>query len=263
MRNQQVSLLLEEPLFLREEKKHKLHQEKDRSVSLGREMCEKAFRKYRLNFNQLVKSSEMDEIVSSFGVKSMDDLIANVGFGKITPLQIIKKFEPKTEESKPSLFNKLINRPKKKKDSEGIVVKGLEDILVKFGKCCQPVPGDPITGYITQGKGVTVHRVNCIHALKMNPERQITVEWNEKVSEAYPVRINVLSYDRFGLLAEITTMISKNGANILSANAEMQDNKSVIAKFTISVNNKDQLQKVISAVKKIKYVHGVERTDRE
>lgn len=238
-------------------------QEKDRSVSLGREICEKAFRKYKLNFNQLSKSSEMDNILSTFGVKNVDDLIANVGYGKITPLQIIKKFEPKTEENKVSLLDKLINRPKKRKDSEGIIVKGLEDILVKFGKCCQPVPGDPVTGYITQGKGVTVHRVSCVHALKLNPERQISVEWNERVSEAYPVGINVLSYDRFGLLADITATISKNGANILSANAEMQDNKSVLATFMISVNNKDQLQKVIAAVKRIKHVQGVERTDRQ
>ncbi|MBU0993591.1 MAG: bifunctional (p)ppGpp synthetase/guanosine-3',5'-bis(diphosphate) 3'-pyrophosphohydrolase [Proteobacteria bacterium] len=238
-------------------------QEKDRSVSLGREICEKAFRKYKLNFNQLMKSKEAEDIVASFGLKTADDLIANVGYGKITSLQIIKKFEPKTDQSKTSLFTKLISRPKKIKPSEGIVVKGLEDILVKFGKCCQPVPGDPITGYITQGRGVTVHRINCIHALKMNPDRQIDVNWNKEVGETFPVRILVHSYDRFGLLADITATISKCGANIVNANTKSMDNKTVDAKFTISVEDKEQLHKVISSIKKIKLVQSVKRVDRQ
>ena len=238
-------------------------QEKDRSISLGREMCEKAFRKYRINFNQAIKSKETDDIVTSFGLKTVDDLIANVGYGKITPLQIIKKYEPQTIDDKASLLTKLINRPKKTKASEGIIVKGLEDILVKFGKCCQPVPGDPITGYITQGKGVSVHRVSCLHALKMNPDRQIDVEWNRDVSETFPVKIVVHAYDRFGLLADITVTISKCGANIQNANTKSLDNKTVDAKFTIAVKDKEQLHKVISAIKKIKHVQGVKRVDRQ
>lgn len=239
-------------------------QEKDRSISLGKEICEKAFRKYKLNFNQLMKSEQALSIVESFGLKTLEDLIANVGYGKIPALQIIKKFDPKTEPEKPpSLFTKLIRRPPKNKSTEGVIVKGLEDILVKFGKCCQPVHGDPVTGYITQGKGITVHRINCIHALKMNPDRKIDVEWSKEGGEAFPVRISVHAHDRFGLLADITAAISKCSANILYANTKSMENGVADLKFTISVSNKDQLQQVISSLKKIKLVQSVKRMDRQ
>ncbi|MBT8358436.1 MAG: bifunctional (p)ppGpp synthetase/guanosine-3',5'-bis(diphosphate) 3'-pyrophosphohydrolase, partial [Deltaproteobacteria bacterium] len=180
-------------------------EEKDRSLSLGREMCEKAFRKYRLNFNASVKSEEMEKVADHFGFKTVEDLIANVGYGKITPLQVVRKFalKPELEEKRESIFNKIIGRVKKKKPRSGVIVKGVDDMLIKFGKCCQPVPGDPITGYITRGYGVTVHRAGCINALNMNPERQIDVEWNVEIEETYPVKIRIRSYDRMGLLADV------------------------------------------------------------
>ncbi|MCP3951605.1 MAG: bifunctional (p)ppGpp synthetase/guanosine-3',5'-bis(diphosphate) 3'-pyrophosphohydrolase, partial [Desulfobacterales bacterium] len=135
-------------------------QERERSLSLGREMCEKAFRKHKMNFNTQVKSQEMAKTVEFFGFKAIDDLIASVGYGKITPLQIIRRIEPKTDDAqgRESILNKLMGRVRKKKSKTGVVVKGVDDILIKFGNCCQPVPGDPITGYITRGFGVTVHR---------------------------------------------------------------------------------------------------------
>ncbi len=173
-------------------------QEKERSISLGREMCEKAFRKNRLNFNTLLKSEEMDKAVENFGFKNIDDLVASVGYGKITPLQIIRKITPKSEEEKEheSFFGKIVGRVRKKRPSAGVVVRGVDDILIKFGKCCQPVPGDPITGYITRGYGVTVHRKRCVNALKMSPERQIDVEWNVDIKETYPVKIRASSFLR-------------------------------------------------------------------
>jgi len=236
-------------------------QEKERSITLGREMCEKAFRKYRLNFNTLLKSEEMEKVVEHFGFRHVDDLIASVGYGKITPLQIVRKFEPKSEEKEDSLsfLDKIISRVRKKKPKTGVTVKGVDDILVKFGKCCQPVPGDSITGYITRGYGVTVHRTSCINAMKMSPERQIDVEWSVDIADTYPVKILVRSYDRVGLLADITANISKNGANILSANTETRDSKIVDSLFTIAVENTDHLNRVLSAIRKIKYIQHVRR----
>ena len=236
-------------------------QEKERSITLGREMCEKAFRKYRLNFNALVKSEEMDRVVEHFGFKTVDDLIANVGYGKTTPLQIIRKFEPKTEpdEEQKSIFDRLIGRVRKKKPKAGVSVKGVDDILIRFGKCCQPVPGDLITGYITRGFGVTVHRSNCINALKMSPERQIEVEWSMEAAESYPVKIRIRSLDRVGLLADIAATISKNAANILSASTETHEDKTVDTFFSIGVQSTEHLKRVLSDLKKIKMVQEVRR----
>ncbi|MBC8247406.1 MAG: bifunctional (p)ppGpp synthetase/guanosine-3',5'-bis(diphosphate) 3'-pyrophosphohydrolase, partial [Deltaproteobacteria bacterium] len=236
-------------------------QEKDQSIVLGREMCEKEFQKHRLNFPVEVKSDRMADVVAYFGFKTVDDLIATVGYGKITPLQIVRKIVPKSESEtlQESIINKLIGRVKKKKPFGGVVVKGVDDVLLKFGKCCQPVPGDSITGYITRGYGITVHRTNCVNALKVNPERQIEVEWSTEITETYPVKIRVRSYDRVGLLADIAEGISKNGANILYASTETNDIQDVDSFFTISVENTEHLRQVLSAIKKVKHVQEVKR----
>jgi guanosine-3',5'-bis(diphosphate) 3'-pyrophosphohydrolase len=237
-------------------------QEKDRSLTLGKEMLDKAFRKEKLNFHTLSKSGQIEEVGTHFGFKAVDDLIANVGYGKITPLQVVRKIAPKreAEEGEESIFNKLIGRVgRKKKLKTGVLVKGVDDILIKFGKCCQPVPGDLIVGYITRGFGVTVHRTNCVNALRMNPERQIEVEWNQEISEVYPVKIRIISQDRVGLLADVASNISKFGANIFNATSEIRDNTMVDSFFTIGVEDISHLDKILSAVRKVKRVQDVKR----
>ena len=237
-------------------------QEKERSLSLGREMLEKAFRKEKLNFNALFKTDQMAKVGASFGFKAVDDLVANVGYGKITPLQIVRKIAPKQEPEadQNSIFNKIIDRVvRKKRLKDGVLVKGVDDILIRFGKCCQPVPGDPIIGYITRGYGVAVHRTNCVNALRLTPERQIEVEWNQETSETYPVKIQIVSLDRVGLLADVVGNISKFGANILTASSETRENKMVDSYFTIGVENTSHLERILSAVRKVKLVQDVKR----
>jgi GTP pyrophosphokinase len=237
-------------------------QEKERSISLGREMLEKVFRKGKLNFNSLVKTEELADVAAQFGFKTIDDLIANVGYGKITPLQVLRKFAPKlpAEDVPESIFNKLIERVnRKKKLKTGVLVKGVDDILIKFGKCCQPVPGDTIVGYITRGYGVTIHRTNCVNALGMSPERQIEVDWNQEATEMYPVKIRIISHDRQGLLADLVGNISKYGANILHAASDTSDSKIVDSFFTIGVEDTSHLEKILSAVRKVKLVQDVKR----
>ncbi len=236
-------------------------QEKERSISLGREMLDKAFRKERLNFAVLSKSEKMTEVVGMLGLKAFDDLVANVGYGKVTPLQVVRPFtaKPATEDSRESILEKLMGRVRKKKPRAGVLVKGVEDILIKFGKCCQPVPGDPIIGYITQGFGVTVHRSSCINARRINPERQIEVEWNVESPETYPVKIRIISYDRMGLLADLVGNISKSGANILNASSNTKDNKVVESLFTITIGDTEHLDRVLSALRRVKHVQEAVR----
>jgi len=236
-------------------------QEKERSLQLGREMCEKAFRKYKLNFNQLAKSDDMHRVVESFGLKALEDLIISVGYGKITPLQVVRKIVPKTdaEQLQATLAGKPEEAARKKKISDGVIVKGVEDILVRFGKCCQPVPGDAIIGFITRGFGVTVHRSNCVNVVKTNPERLIDVEWAQKTAETFPVKIVVRALDRMGLLADVAASISKCGANILAANSETSDDKVVSSYFTLAVENTEQLEMVLSGLKNVKQVQEVHR----
>ena len=237
-------------------------QEKERSITLGREMCEKLFRKKNLSFNSFVKSGEVLQAAESFGFKFVDDLIAQVGFGKITPLQVLHKTLPdeeKEKEDKPAFLDRGLDGKSRRRTREGIVVKGLDDILVKFSKCCNPLPGDAIVGFITQGQGVAVHRKNCVNTLKMSPERKIEVQWSEDYTESYPVRIRIRSTDRSGLLADVALTISRAKANIINAHTETSDDGVVNSYFTIAVESTAQLGKIISDLKRVKQVKAVKR----
>lgn len=241
-------------------------QEKERSISLGKEMCEKLFRKKNYNFNAMLKSGELNEAAKYFGFNIVEDLIAHVGFGKITPLQLLHKAIPDSEKHKEntgdklsSIFHKIIGNKKKRKNSDGIIVKGLDDILVKFSKCCNPLPGDEITGFITQGQGVTVHRKGCVNILKMTPERQIDVQWSENYKDEYPARIRIRATDRPGLLADFTSTISKNGANINNAHSTTHEFGAVLSDFIISVSSIDQLNRVMNDLRRLKQVTDVKR----
>jgi GTP pyrophosphokinase len=237
--------------------------ENERSLTLGREMCEKAFRKSSMNFNTFIKKNdEVEKAVLSFGLKTLEELIINIGYGKITPRQLIGRISPKAKPKPSRLISKIIGRSKKKKHSESVLVKGLDDILIRFGKCCQPVPGDEIVGYITQGHGVTIHRNSCTHALEINPDRFIDVDWNISIDDdMYPVKILVRSVDKVGLFAEITSRISKIGTNILNANMEVSETNTVDSYFTLSVESVEQLSQIFSSIKKIKNVKSVKRID--
>jgi len=239
--------------------------EKERSYSLGREMCEKLFRKKNQNFNALIKSGHIGEVADTFGFKSVDDLIAHVGFGKLTPMQVLNKALPNLEkegkEEEEAILPKSAGNRSKKSDT-GIIVKGLNDVLVKFSKCCNPLPGDPITGYITQGQGVTIHRKNCINVLKMSPERLIDVQWSGEYHDSYPASIRIKTDDRFGLLADIALVITKNNANILNAKTDTSDTGVAMFYFTIMVESSSQLRKIMSALRRVKKVTEVKRVVR-
>ncbi len=242
-------------------------EDKERSVNLGREMCEKEFRKHNLNFGKLLKSDKMAQFVEQSAFQSADDLIASIGYGKYTPRKLVHQFidKPEPEEDHESILEKLITRVKKKKAKASVIVKGIDDMLIRFGKCCEPLPGDPITGYITRGFGVTVHRKTCINALKMNPERRIEVAWSLETvdAETYPVKIRVRSKDRSGLLRDTAASISKSDSNILNVHSDTYaHNNTVDSHFTISVKNINHLQKIIMSLKRVKGIKTVHRIDR-
>ncbi len=237
-------------------------QEKERSISLGREMCEKAFRKHRLNFHEQVNSPKMQEVAAEFNFKTVDDLIANIGYGKITPLQVIRRLgEEEKPEKEENILDRFIGRRKgkKKEDDQGVIVDGMDDILIRFAQCCQPVPGDPIIGYITHGSGVTIHRKGCVNAMKMNPEREIRVEWKKDSAGSFPVKLKFRARDRIGLLAEITAVISKADANIVDVQLESLPNKTVTGYFTLSIANLEHLDTVLARLRRIDTMQEIHR----
>jgi GTP pyrophosphokinase len=236
-------------------------EERKRSLALGREMCDKVLHKYHASLNKYLRSEELEKAAQDLGYKTVDDLLAGVGYGKVTPLQVARHVLPKSDvkEEKETVVTRLKDRIRGKKQKSGILVKGLDDILVRFGKCCSPLPGDPVVGYITRGQGVTVHRSSCTHAHDMDPERRIELEWSPDVEEAYPVRVHVLCHDKIGLLANITAIISEAHANIVDASVKTRADGRADCYFTITVSGADHLENVMHALKKIKSVIEVNR----
>jgi GTP pyrophosphokinase len=235
--------------------------ERTQSMALGREMCDKLLRKHHVTLNKYIKSGEIEKAAHELGYKTTDDLIAGVGYGKVTPLQVARYLLPKAEvkDEKETIVTRLKERIRGKKHRSGILVRGMDDILVRFGKCCNPLPGDPVVGYITRGQGVTAHRTSCPHALNMDPERRIELQWSPESEDVYPVRIHVLCEDRMGLLATVTAAISEGEANILDASVKTRVDQRADCYFTIAVSGADHLENVIKLVKNIKHVIKVTR----
>jgi GTP diphosphokinase / guanosine-3',5'-bis(diphosphate) 3'-diphosphatase len=210
----------------------------------------------------MLHSKEMEQAARDFNFKKIDDLIAHIGYGKVTPLQLIGKLAPDAKPKKEeTLFTKLMPRrkDKKAKDADGIVVDGLDDVLIRYGQCCQPIPGDQITGYITHGAGITVHRKGCVNALKMNPDRQIHVQWKDDSAGSFRVKLSMQAYDKVGLLAEVSSVLSQLEANIVDVNLESEKDKMVNGFFTIAVKDIDHLDDVIAKLKKIDTIQEIRR----
>jgi len=244
-------------------RQHIKTEERKQSLELGRELCDKAFRKHHLSLNKHLKSGEIRKAVEDLGYKTAEDLIAGVGYGKVTPLQVVRYFVPRSELEGPKggIVEKQKSRMRRQRPKTGILVKGVDDILVRYGKCCNPLPGDPVIGYITRGQGITVHRTACPHAMNMDSDRRIELEWAPETEELYPVRIHVLCNDKIGLLANITGAISEVKANILDASVKTRADQRAECHFTISVSGAEHLESVMASVKKIKQVIAVSRIE--
>ncbi len=236
-------------------------EERTRSITLGRELLEKSFRRGDLNFKQLFKEGEMDRVAKHFSLIGPEDLLAAVGFGKLTANQVLGKFKA-PEEKAQSLMDRMV-RAVRKKPRDGIKVRGVDDVLVRFAGCCSPLPGEDIVGFITQGRGVSVHIRNCKNMIGVDPQRSIDVEWDSEQIEAavmtYPVHIQVVSEDQKGVLADLSGSISGTNANITAAKVEITPDKKAVSDFTIHVTDKVHLLQIIQHLKKIKTVHKVTR----
>ncbi|MEW6375058.1 MAG: bifunctional (p)ppGpp synthetase/guanosine-3',5'-bis(diphosphate) 3'-pyrophosphohydrolase [Thermodesulfobacteriota bacterium] len=240
-------------------------EEREKSITLGKEILEKELRKYDLHQAKLIKSGELAKVANDFSFQGVDDLIAAVGYGKVTANQIIGKLLPqerleqqKEEQREGRLkhfFQKLTRGPK-----DALLIKGIDNVMVRYAGCCNPLPGDKVVGFITRGRGVTIHTADCQNAMDDDPHRRVEVEWDSTKEYSYPVRIHVFSEDKKGLLAEISNSISSNGANITNARVDTTDEKKAIGIFEVEIRDLNHLKKVIKGLEKIKGIHRVERS---
>jgi GTP pyrophosphokinase len=235
-------------------------EEWERALALGRDMCERTFRRHKQSLGAALKSEDLGRVLGELGQKSPDELLASVGFGKLTSLQVLRKFVPREELAPGKEETTGLAGPRKGEAT--VYVRGMDDILVRFGKCCNPVPGDPITGYITRGFGVTIHRANCRNAEGLDPERRIEVSWGGEESRAFPVRVHVEGKARTSLLSDISGVISKMRYDTLDLQMRTGEGNFVDIYLTVSVPGTDHLDRVIRAILKVPGVEKARRVSR-
>jgi len=238
------------------------NQERDESISLGKSILEKALEIEHLTLPGIMKSEQLSTIAKGFSFHSVEDMIAQIGFGNLSPRQVIGRLKPKLDikDERPSgIVSKMVGSIKRRRGYQGIKVKGVSDMLVRFANCCHPVPGESVIGFITRGRGVTIHHKDCRHIVNAEPERLVDVYWEPSKDETYLARLRVTSVERKGILSEVSTIMTHKDANIVQADVKTTMDKKGIALFTIEVENYKQLQDIMATIKKVKNVLIVER----
>ncbi len=245
--------------------------ERQTAIDLGRKVFEKEADRFRINLKKILSNGDMDRIAPDYGCARADDLLAAIGYGKVMPRNVIAKLLPPdraseiNEEKRPT-FKQVVKKVLGLQDR--IVVKGIDDIMVYRARCCNPIRGEALLGYITRGKGVAVHSQRCPNAasLLVNPERIIEVDWAKSDGanpDAYPVTIRLITENRPGMVADVTQAIAGVGTNILDIRASVDTEGHGRLTITAEIFDLKHLEKIISAVKSVKGVIDVERMTGE
>ncbi|MDH5493134.1 MAG: DUF5913 domain-containing protein, partial [Myxococcales bacterium] len=237
-------------------------EERKKGVKLGRDVFEREMHRRDLSFSRYIKSGQIEKALRRFGANSADELFAQVGFGKLSVphlMEFVDPQEPETRESlRPGLFERTVRKVTGKDKKDGICIEGVDDILVRFAKCCTPVAGDSIVGWITRGRGVTVHRRGCSKAMELDPARRIEVSWADHSNVDLPVSLRVTTRDRPGILTRISGVFTDNGVNIQEATCRSADGRAINT-FQFTVCDLTRLRSVMRGISKVDGVQDVER----
>jgi GTP pyrophosphokinase len=237
------------------------YQQRSRSLALGREILERDFSRHRLDLKRAERDGKLEEIAQALSLKDAETLIASVGYGKITARQVLARLVSPEElehraERREGALRKLMRRMA---GDGGVRVSGVEDVLVRFGRCCDPLPGERIVGFITRGRGVTVHTIDCPRVLESDPQRRVDVVWESGASGMRPINLEVVCVDQPGMLAAITKSISSAGVNIRRAQVHSTPDQQALNTFEVMVGTADQLNRVIRSIGKLRGVIRVSR----
>ncbi len=240
--------------------------EREANIAKGKDALEREVKRIGMSYQELFKPEFVDVAVNRYKFNSLDDMYASVGFGTITAGKIVSRvLEEYRKVNKEENIEEKIEELKKTKEdkpsSSGIIVKGIDNCLVRLSKCCNPVPGDEIVGYITKGRGVSVHRKDCKNVKDLFEEenRMIDVSWYTDEPSSYNVDIVMFSNDREGLLADIISTVTAEKAPLMAVNSKVSKERIVITELTIEVNNIAQLNSVLKSLRKIDSVYDVKR----
>jgi guanosine-3',5'-bis(diphosphate) 3'-pyrophosphohydrolase len=249
-------------------------EQREESVEKGKELLERELKRLALEPYEWMTEDKLQDAAKKFTFNDVEDMMSAIGFGGITAAQICTKLTEKlrkeVEEAQQIQLTTEVKEMKapsasssRKNKATGVTVKGVDNLLVRFARCCNPVPGDDIIGYITRGRGVSVHRADCpnIPTAEDGEEaaRVIEVDWEETVESNYSVEIEILGHDRRGLLNEVLQAVSESKTNISAVSGRSDKNKMAIMHMTILIRNKEHLQSVVDKIKRVKDIFSVQR----
>jgi guanosine-3',5'-bis(diphosphate) 3'-pyrophosphohydrolase len=248
-----------------------VHQ-RERAIEIGRKLIEKEARKYRVSLKE-IKDEALLKIAADYGVGRADDLMAGIGYGKFSARQILGRLAPAASgplaEEEPEKFSGIASVVRRvfggDQNNNAIRVTGQGDLLVYRARCCNPIRGESIVGYVTRGKGVAVHGLNCPNVVNLmyEPERKIDVEWSrdDGTPSAYPVKLTVFCDDRFGMLKQITAVISDTKTNIRNIEARTSNGQANVD-IVLDIADLKHLENIVNGVRKIPGVHDVQRLQK-
>ena len=245
-------------------------EEKERILILGKELLLREFKKHREDFAEFLKQYAAS-VAQKFSIKSIDEMLIAVGYGKLSPLQVYRKYqriisskEEDAENFDLSSISEANDRQKGAKEAgisqEGIIIQGIDNVMVHLGKCCSPVPGDEVIGYITRGRGITVHRTDCVNIRSLDPDRKVEVSWHRDGNETYPVKLRVMTLDKKGMLAAVSNAITNSEGDIKEAKIMTTLDQSAVFNLIVAVSDNRQLRRIIREIRKVDGVTWVERS---
>ena len=242
---------------------------REESVVKGKELVEKEIKAQEFDLKVVMTPENIKRVIEKYNYTHEDDLYAAVGVGGITAQQIVNRLaekmrkEREQEEALEKIVKNMNNTVPKKRTESGVVVKGIDNLLIRLSRCCTPVPGDVIVGFITKGRGVSVHRADCPNIQEDdNLERLIEVEWENsgmQLKKDYPVDIEISAYDRPGILNDVMHAVSEAKTNILAVTGRADREKIATIHLTIAINNISGLHKVVEKIKQLPDIYSVQR----
>jgi GTP pyrophosphokinase len=238
-----------------------LAEERERSIEIGRESVDRELKKWKIDLNRVEKEGEILKLANELSFKTEADFYAAIGYGRVSPKIVVTKLVPAQEREKAkSVVSPEVIVPTKRADRKsGVKVQGLLDVMVNFARCCNPLPGDSIRGYVTRGRGVTVHKDDCENLKLADRKRIVDVSWDEGQPVTRTVGLTVEAENRTGLLAAISGVFSSNDSDIIQANVKTVNDAQALGVFQISVRNLEHLTRIINALRGLKGVTRVER----
>jgi len=240
-------------------------EEKEKNILRGKELLDKELKRQGLKINDQLKEEWLRNIAKKMSINSIDDLYGNLGYGSITLSQVMSRIKEyykeyfKVQDEKAAVESKLKEKPSSHTD-QGVSIKGVDNIKVRFAKCCNPVPGDEIIGYITRGRGVSIHRKDCPNISYIEgSERFMEVSWEDNQKAEYSAEIQIKALDRPGLLTEITQSITESELSLTSLSARTNKEKLAIINILLEIKNIDQLRELMKKIRRLKGIIDVYR----